>query len=66
MIEVKNLTHIYNEGLPHESVALDEEVIDLAHVDIAIRVAEFVGNRVVEVRPAAVEGRIEPQRVCRL
>jgi len=24
MIEVKNLTHIYNEGLPHESVALDD------------------------------------------
>ena len=23
MIEVKNLTHIYNEGLPHESVAID-------------------------------------------
>ena len=54
------------ELLHLESVALDEEVIDLAHVDIAIRVAEFVGNRVVEVRPAAVEGRIEPQRVCRL
>lgn len=24
MIEVKNLTHIYNEGLPHESVAIDD------------------------------------------
>ena len=23
-IEVKNLTHIYNEGLPHESVALED------------------------------------------
>ena len=26
MIEVKNLTHIYNEGLPHESVALDDVI----------------------------------------
>ena len=24
MIEVKNLTHIYNEGLPHETIALDD------------------------------------------
>ena len=36
MIEVRNLTHIYSEGLPHESVALD---------DISFTVADgsFVG-----------------------
>ena len=36
MIEVKNLTHIYNEGLPHESVALDD-------VSFTIRDGSFVG-----------------------
>ena len=36
MIEVKNLTHIYNEGLPHETTALD---------DISFRIEDgsFVG-----------------------
>ena len=29
MIEVKNLTHIYNEGLPHESVAIDDVSITI-------------------------------------
>jgi len=36
MIEVKNLTHIYNEGLPHESVALD-------NVSFRIEDKSFVG-----------------------
>lgn len=36
MIEVKNLTHIYNEGLPHESVALDD-------VSFRIEDKSFVG-----------------------
>ena len=36
MIEVKNLTHIYNEGLPHESVALD-------NVSFKIEDKSFVG-----------------------
>lgn len=36
MIEVKNLTHIYNEGLPHESVALDD-------VSFRIEDRSFVG-----------------------
>ncbi len=36
MIEVKNLTHIYNEGLPHESVALDD-------VSFRIEDGSFVG-----------------------
>lgn len=36
MIEVKNLTHIYNEGLPHESVALDD-------VSFTIEDGSFVG-----------------------
>ena len=36
MIEVKNLTHIYNEGLPHESVALDD-------VNFRIEDKSFVG-----------------------
>ena len=35
MIEVKNLTHIYNEGLPHESVAI-------ADVSFTIDDGEFV------------------------
>ena len=35
MIEVKNLTHIYNEGLPHESGAIDD-------VSITIDDGEFV------------------------
>lgn len=36
MIEVKNLTHVYNEGLPHETTALD---------DISFRIEDgsFVG-----------------------
>ena len=36
MIEVKNLTHVYNEGLPHETTALD---------DISLRIEDgsFVG-----------------------
>ena len=36
MIEVKNLTHIYNEGLPHESVALED-------VSFKIEDGSFVG-----------------------
>ena len=36
MIEVKNLTHIYNEGLPHESVALED-------VSFRIEDGSFVG-----------------------
>ena len=36
MIEVKNLTHIYNEGLPHESVALND-------VSFTIEDGSFVG-----------------------
>ncbi len=36
MIEVKNLTHIYNEGLPHESIALDD-------VSFRIEDGSFVG-----------------------
>lgn len=35
-ISVKNLTHIYNEGLPHESVALD-------NVSFEINDGEFIG-----------------------
>ncbi len=35
-IEVRNLTHIYSEGLPHESVAIDDVSFD-------IRDGEFVG-----------------------
>ena len=36
MIEVRNLTHIYSEGLPHESVALDD-------VSFTIPDGNFVG-----------------------
>ena len=36
MIEVRNLTHIYSEGLPHESVALDD-------VNFTIADGNFVG-----------------------
>ncbi len=36
MIEVRNLTHIYSEGLPHESVALDD-------VSFTIADGSFVG-----------------------
>ena len=36
MIEVQNLTHIYSEGLPHESVALDD-------VSFTIADGSFVG-----------------------
>ena len=36
MIEVKNLTHIYSEGLPHESVAIND-------VSFTIKDGEFVG-----------------------
>lgn len=36
MIEVRNLTHIYSEGLPHESVALDD-------VSFCIEDNSFVG-----------------------
>lgn len=35
-IEVKNLTHVYSEGLPHESVAIDD-------VSFTIGDGEFVG-----------------------
>jgi len=35
-IEVKNITHIYNEGLPHESVALDD-------VSFKVDDGQFVG-----------------------
>ena len=36
MIEVRNLTHIYNQGLPHESTALDD-------VSFSIADGSFVG-----------------------
>ena len=36
MIEVKNLTHVYNEGLPHETTALDD-------ISFTIRDGSFVG-----------------------
>lgn len=35
-IEVKNITHIYSEGLPHESVALDD-------ISFTVNDGEFVG-----------------------
>ena len=36
MIEVKNLTHVYNEGLPHETTALDD-------LSFTIKDGSFVG-----------------------
>ena len=36
MIEVKNLTHVYNEGLPHETTALDD-------ISFSIKDGSFVG-----------------------
>ncbi len=36
MIEVKNLTHVYNEGLPHETKALDD-------ISFTIKDGSFVG-----------------------
>ena len=36
MIEVKNLTHVYNEGLPHETTALDD-------ISFTLKDGSFVG-----------------------
>ena len=54
------------ELLHLESVAFHEVGVDLAHEDVAVGVAPLVGDGVVEIRPAAVEGRAELERVGRL
>ena len=54
------------ELLHLEAVARHEVGVDLAHEDVAVGVAPLVGDGVVEIRPAAVEGRAELERVGRL
>ena len=50
-IIVKNITHIYSEGLPHESVALDD-------VSFTIEDGQFVaqGVQLVPAKVARIDG----------